>query len=104
VAAGLGLAPLTEAAVGGGSDGNLLAGLGLPVLDGLGAVGGGAHAEGEYVEVDAMEERAALVTALVQDLLVEDLPGGSSHAPTGAHGVWSALRGTAAAEAGGLRP
>lgn len=65
----LGLAALTEAAVGGGSDGNLLAGLGVPVLDGLGAVGGNAHAEGEYVEVEALAERAALVAALVRDLL-----------------------------------
>ena len=60
---------LAEAAVGGGSDGNVLAGLGLQVLDGLGAVGDHAHAEGEYVEVEALAERAALVAALVQDLL-----------------------------------
>jgi len=65
----LGLPPLREAAVGGGSDGSVLAGLGVPVLDGLGAVGDHAHAEGEYVEVDALAERAALVAALVQDLL-----------------------------------
>jgi glutamate carboxypeptidase len=64
----LGLPPLTEAAVGGGSDGSVLAGLGLSVLDGLGAVGGRAHAEGEYVEVGALAERAALVAALVRDL------------------------------------
>jgi glutamate carboxypeptidase len=65
----LGLAPLTEAAVGGGSDGSVIAGLGVPVLDGLGAVGDNAHAEGEYVEIPALAERAALVAALVQDLL-----------------------------------
>jgi glutamate carboxypeptidase len=65
----LGLPPLTEASVGGGSDGSVLAGLGVPVLDGLGAVGDHAHAEGEYVEVDALAERAALVAALVGDLL-----------------------------------
>ena len=69
LARGLGLPPLAEAAVGGGSDGNLLAGLGVPVLDGLGAVGDHAHAEGEYVEVGALAERAALVAALVEDLL-----------------------------------
>jgi glutamate carboxypeptidase len=68
LAHGLGLPPLAEAAVGGGSDGNLLAGLGLAVLDGLGAVGDHAHAEGEYVEVGALAERAALVAALVEDL------------------------------------
>ncbi len=69
LAGGLGLATLAEAAVGGGSDGSVLAGLGLQVLDGLGAVGDHAHAEGEYVEVDDLAERAALVAALVQDLL-----------------------------------
>jgi glutamate carboxypeptidase len=61
--------PLAETAVGGGSDGNVLAGLGLQVLDGLGAVGDGAHAEGEYVEVDAMGDRAGLVAALVRELV-----------------------------------
>ena len=69
LAAGLGLPPLEEASVGGGSDGSVLAGLGVAVLDGLGAVGDHAHAEGEYVEVGALAERAALVAALVQDLL-----------------------------------
>lgn len=64
----LGLSPLREAAVGGGSDGNLLASLGVPTLDGLGAVGDHAHGEGEFVEVAAMAERAALVAALVADL------------------------------------
>ncbi len=51
--------------VGGGSDGNFTAALGVPTLDGLGAVGGGAHADHEYVLIDAMEERARLVTGLV---------------------------------------
>ena len=51
LAAALGLPPLREASVGGGSDGNLLAALGVPVLDGLGAVGDHAHGEGEYVDV-----------------------------------------------------
>ncbi len=65
----LGLAPIAETSVGGASDGNLLASLGVPVLDGLGAVGDLAHADGEYVEIAAMAERAALVARLVQDLL-----------------------------------
>lgn len=52
-------------AVGGGSDGNFTAALGVPTLDGLGAVGGGAHADHEYVVVEAMAERANLVTGLV---------------------------------------
>jgi glutamate carboxypeptidase len=65
----LGLEPLTGAEVGGGSDGNLTAALGIPTLDGLGAVGGGAHADDEYVVVDRMPERAALVAALVAELI-----------------------------------
>ena len=65
----LGLAPLTDVQVGGASDGNFTAGLGIPTLDGLGAVGDGAHAEGEHVAVGAMPERAALVASLLTDLL-----------------------------------
>ena len=65
----LGLPPLADVAVGGGSDGNLTAGIGVPTLDGLGAVGGGAHAEGEHVLVAAMPERAALVGRLVRELV-----------------------------------
>ncbi|MER7537641.1 M20 family metallopeptidase [Streptomyces sp. NPDC097704] len=52
-------------AVGGGSDGNFTGALGIPTLDGLGAVGGGAHADHEFLLVDAMAERANLVTGLV---------------------------------------
>lgn len=70
---GLGLPPLTSAAVGGGSDGNFSAAVGVPTLDGLGAVGGGAHAEGEHVVVDAMVHRSALVYALLTDLLTHSL-------------------------------
>lgn len=68
VASDLGLPPLTEAAVGGGSDGNFTAGLGIPTLDGLGAVGDNAHAEGEWISVPAMPERAALVAGLIEEL------------------------------------
>jgi glutamate carboxypeptidase len=67
--AGLGLPPLREASVGGGSDGNHIAALGVPTLDGLGAVGDHAHGEGEFVVVSAMAERAALLAALVSELL-----------------------------------
>ena len=55
-------------AVGGGSDGNFTAAIGIPTLDGLGAVGGGAHADHEYVMVETMPERAALIAGLVQAL------------------------------------
>lgn len=64
-AARLGLPSLTAAAVGGASDGNFTAGAGCPTLDGLGAVGGGAHADDEHVVVDAMPVRAALLAELI---------------------------------------
>jgi len=51
--------------VGGGSDGNFTAAVGVPTLDGMGAVGGGAHADHEHVLVDTMPDRARLVAAVV---------------------------------------
>jgi glutamate carboxypeptidase len=68
LAAELDLPPLTGVTVGGGSDGNFTAALGVPTLDGLGAVGDGAHAEGEHVIVETLEQRTALLAALVADL------------------------------------
>ena len=59
---------MRSARVGGGSDGNFTAALGVPTLDGLGAVGAGAHAEGEYVITTAMPQRAALLAALIVEL------------------------------------
>jgi glutamate carboxypeptidase len=53
-------------AVGGGSDGNFTAAIGVATLDGLGAVGGGAHADHEYVVVDTMADRAMLVAGIVE--------------------------------------
>ncbi|MDH6554549.1 glutamate carboxypeptidase [Streptomyces sp. SAI-041] len=64
----LGLAPLTAAAVGGASDGNFTAGVGTPTLDGLGAVGGGAHADHEHVLVGELPSRTALLAALVHEV------------------------------------
>ena len=55
-------------AVGGGSDGNFTAAIGVPTLDGLGGVGGGAHADHEYLLIDHMTERATLVAGLVETL------------------------------------
>jgi glutamate carboxypeptidase len=69
LALALGLPPLTCAAVGGGSDGNFTAGVGTPTLDGLGAVGGGAHADDEHVLIAELPRRAALLTALITDLI-----------------------------------
>lgn len=73
VAGNLGLPPLLEAMAGGTSDGNLTAALGIPTLDGLGAVGAGAHSEGEWVQVSAMPQRAALLAGLVGSLLVSPI-------------------------------
>ena len=56
---------LRETSVGGASDGNFLAALGVPVLDGLGAVGAGAHARHEHVSVTGMVERCALAAGLI---------------------------------------
>lgn len=59
---------LGEGATGGGSDGNFTAALGVPTLDGLGAVGDGAHALHEHVLVDALPDRAALIAGLITRL------------------------------------
>src|ERR671919_218079 len=59
------------AEVGGASDGNLTAALGVPTLDGLGAVGAGAHARDEHVMIDEMAPRAEMVARLVADLLAD---------------------------------
>jgi glutamate carboxypeptidase len=55
---------LKQVAVGGGSDGNFTAGLGIPTLDGLGAVGDGAHAAHEHVIASEMPRRASLLAGL----------------------------------------
>src|SRR6476646_3975281 len=60
LAAQMGL-PLEECTAGGGSDGNLTAALGVATLDGLGAVGDGAHSTHEHIQVRTMPERAALL-------------------------------------------
>ena len=57
---------LREIAVGGGSDGNFTAGIGVPTLDGLGAVGDGAHAAYEHVIAAELPRRAALLAGLIQ--------------------------------------
>jgi glutamate carboxypeptidase len=59
---------LQETSVGGASDGNFAAALGLPVLDGLGAVGAGAHARNEWVSIAGMVERAALAAGILTRL------------------------------------
>jgi len=76
VAEELGLPRPMGVAVGGGSDGNLTAGAGFPTLDGLGAVGQGAHAEGEYVLLSELWPRAQLLAGLVRRVL-QQAPAGS---------------------------
>ena len=64
LAAELGFA-LEEAATGGGSDGNFTAALGVPTLDGMGAVGDGAHAAHESVVIEHLVPRTALLAAMI---------------------------------------
>ena len=66
IAEGIGV-ELKAGGSGGGSDANLVAPLGIPVLDGLGAIGDGLHSEREYIFADSLEERAKLLAALIRN-------------------------------------
>jgi glutamate carboxypeptidase len=70
MAKGLGF-DLQEAATGGGSDGNFTSALGIPTLDGMGAVGEGAHANHESILLDALVPRTALLAAMIGGLDLE---------------------------------
>ena len=59
---------LPEMLTGGGSDGNFTAAIGIPTLDGLGAVGAGAHAEHEHILISSLEPRAKLLLRLLETL------------------------------------
>jgi glutamate carboxypeptidase len=59
---------LKEGSVGGGSDGNFIAALGVPVLDGLGVDGAGAHAEHEHIIISDIPRRAALLARLIETI------------------------------------
>jgi glutamate carboxypeptidase len=59
---------LEESSSGGGSDGNFTAALGIPTLDGLGAVGEGAHAAHESILIDRIPDRVALLAKLTQKI------------------------------------
>ncbi|HEX4605502.1 MAG TPA: M20/M25/M40 family metallo-hydrolase, partial [Candidatus Angelobacter sp.] len=67
IAAALGM-PLEESSTGGGSDGNFTSALGVPTLDGLGALGEGAHAANESVVIQELPRRTALLASLLQTL------------------------------------
>ena len=69
VAKDIGMPPLGSAEVGGASDGNFAAAAGARVLDGLGAVGGGAHAANEWVSLSSIEPRSAFLHAFIKELL-----------------------------------
>jgi len=71
VAKEIGMPALGHASVGGASDGNFAAAAGAQVLDGLGAVGSGAHAKHEWVDISTLEDRSKLLNALIKDLLNE---------------------------------
>ncbi|WP_435743274.1 M20 family metallopeptidase [Microbacterium sp. PMB16] len=75
VAERLGMPPLRSMSVGGASDGNFTAGVGTPTLDGLGAVGGGAHADDEHVIVAELPGRTRLLTELIEDILAQPASG-----------------------------
>ncbi|MFB9835114.1 M20 family metallopeptidase [Actinoallomurus acaciae] len=79
IARTIGIEPLRGASVGGGSDGNLTAALGIPTLDGLGAVGDGAHAAHEHVLLAELPGRITLLALLLKRLLGEE--GGSTEPP-----------------------
>jgi glutamate carboxypeptidase len=59
---------LEEAAVGGGSDGNFTAGMGIPTLDGMGGVGEGAHAVHEYIVISKLPRRALLLAGMIESV------------------------------------
>jgi glutamate carboxypeptidase len=59
---------LDEASTGGGSDGNFTSGMGIPTLDGLGAVGEGAHASNESIILEELPRRTAILAALIRNM------------------------------------
>jgi glutamate carboxypeptidase len=69
IAAEHGLGAVPSCAVGGGSDGNFTAALGIPTLDGLGGVGGGGHTRTEWVDLASMAIRAELIARLVERIV-----------------------------------
>jgi glutamate carboxypeptidase len=60
--------PLSETSVGGASDGNFTAAMGVPTLDGLGPDGGGAHADSEHLLVESWLQRTQLLRLLIESL------------------------------------
>jgi glutamate carboxypeptidase len=67
IAGALGLT-LDESSTGGGSDGNFTSALGIPTLDGLGALGEGAHASNESIVIEQLVQRTAVLAGLLQSI------------------------------------
>ena len=66
--------PLTEIVMGGGSDGNFTAALGIPTLDGMGPDGGLSHSENEFLELSSLWERMAILIRVIEELSEKGLP------------------------------
>jgi glutamate carboxypeptidase len=66
IAAKIGM-ELTAGGTGGASDGNFVAPLGIPVLDGMGAIGEGYHSEREYIFADSLEQKTRFIASLIRD-------------------------------------
>jgi glutamate carboxypeptidase len=75
LAAGLGF-ETKDAATGGASDANTTAGLGVASIDGLGPIGGNDHAPSEYLEIDSIAPRTALVVALLEAIAADPVIAG----------------------------
>jgi len=58
---------LIAGGTGGASDGNFVAPLGIPLLDGMGAVGEGYHSEREYIFAESLEQKAKLISSILHD-------------------------------------
>lgn len=76
---GRGVEPPDDVAVGGISDANLTAALGVPTLDGLGAVGGGAHADHEWVDLTSTRDRVPMLALLIDNLVSSPLKTTTRH-------------------------
>lgn len=79
----LGLPPVVGVHAPGASDANFTGSLGVPTLDGLGGVGGGAHARDEWVDVSMMPDRAALLAGTIAEILAESAPREGFNEPAG---------------------
>jgi glutamate carboxypeptidase len=75
IATELGFA-VRDAATGGASDANVVSGLGVPVLDGMGPVGGADHAPGEWLDLESVVPRTTLLAAMIATPDRQDPPAG----------------------------